>query len=80
MGRLFDEEEAPHCPVCDGPCTHDFERGPFVFPDRLPKATDGAADPVPEKAKKQNRRGRRPEQHTKNRPTEDRMVRPDEDR
>lgn len=62
--------------MCDGPCTEDFERGPYVFPDRLPRAQDGTADPSPDKKEpKPNRRGKRARK-----PSEDRMIRPSEDR
>ena len=75
MGRLLDDGEAPICPVCDGPCTEEFERSENVVPDRLPQAEDGSADPEPVKPARVNRRGRRA-----HRLAEDRMHRPSEDR
>lgn len=78
ISRLF--REIPTCPLCDGPCTHDFPRSEYRIPDRLPESDDRSADPVPVKAPKPNRRGRRPEHHAPEGPDEDRMVRPSEDR
>lgn len=74
--------EVPVCPMCDGPCKHDFPRSEFSFPDRLPMAPPErrTGDPKPEKVKKANLRGRRPVNHAPKGPAEDRMVRPSEDR
>ncbi len=80
LSRLF--REVPECPLCDGPCTHEFERSEWVFPDHLPQGdpANRTADPEPVKETKPNRRGRRPEVHTPKGPEEDRMVKPSEDR
>jgi hypothetical protein len=81
ISRLF--REIPTCPVCDGPCTHEFERSPWRLPDRLPTIRDDgtidATPPAPPEPKP-NKRGRRPEQHAPKGPEEDRMIRPEEDR
>jgi hypothetical protein len=70
-------DPVPDCPVCDGPCTHEFERSDLRIPDRLPKANTTRPDGVDEPARepKPNRRGKR-----SHRPAEDRMHRPSEDR
>lgn len=70
----------PLCPMCEGPCVHEFERGPYVFPDRLPKAKDGSADPEPAPPVKVRKRGRRPSRIGPTGPVEDRMHRPESDR
>lgn len=62
--------EVPVCPMCDGPCTHEFTRSEHRFPDALPKDT-----PEEPTAPKPNRRGKR-----MHRPSEDRAHRPSEDR
>lgn len=76
--RMF--REVPVCPLCDGPCQHEFERSEYRFPDRLPVSDDRSTYPPPPKEPKPNRRGRRPEHHAPQGPQEDRMVKPDEDR
>lgn len=47
--------------MCDGPCTHLFERSDLRIPDRLPKANTTRPDGVPEPvaAVKPNLRGKR---------------------
>lgn len=79
LARIPRAEDVPVCPVCDGPCTHEFERGEYVFPDRLRKTPPehGSRDPEPEKPKVKRRRGKR----AKHGPDEDRMRRgPEHDR
>lgn len=82
MPRLANSgSEVPVCPVCDDqPCTHEFERGEYVFPDRLPKAPLDRATRDPDDSKPRTvkrKRGKR----KKRGPEEDRMVRgPAEDR
>lgn len=75
-------EPIPACPFCGGPCTHDFERSDYAFPDRLPVAPPerrtGDPDVVPHP--RANLRGRRPEHHAPGRPVEDRARRPEADR
>jgi len=81
MGLRRFLREVPDCPVCEGPCREAFERSKWVYPDRLPRAKDGSADPEPVKPKKVNRRGRRPGRDMAvHGPIEDRMRRPSDDR
>lgn len=80
MGFRFRHQAGtPDCPICDGPCADMFPRSEYVFPDRLPEAKDGSADPKPKPVRKPNRRGRRPE-HAPVGPSEDRARKPSEDR
>ena len=80
LKRLF--RETPECPICDGPCTHDFPRSEFVFPENLPVGDPGNRSSMPPEppATKPNRRGRRPESHAPKGPEEDRMIRLEDDR
>lgn len=64
----------PDCPICEGPCTHEFERSEFVIPDRLPKGE--GSNPAPVKVAKANLRGRRAHHG----PEENRAKKPDDDR
>jgi len=67
--------EAPVCPICEGPCTHDLERSEYVFPDRLPRATDGSADPLPEaEPRRAGKRAHRPAEDRAHHPSEDRSA------
>lgn len=52
---------APVCPMCDGPCTHEFERSDMRIPDRLPEANTTRPEGVdaPVKVPTPNRKGRR---------------------
>lgn len=68
MGQLQASNPTPQCPVCDGPCTHEFERSDMRIPDKL--------TPEPPKPPKPNPRGKR----AIHGPEQDRMVRPSEDR
>jgi len=70
--------EAPVCPLCnDGPCQEPFERGPYVFPDRLRRSDDdpSRADDVEPEPKPKRITGR-----AHHGPENDRMHRPSEDR
>lgn len=60
------------CPLCDGPCTHDLERGEYRLGDPMdkhPSRKREEAKPMPKK---------RP--HGKRRPAEDRARHLSEDR
>lgn len=76
MGQSFrDLIEGPEgCPICEGPCTHEFERGEYVLGGPMDKHPSRAKDreevePVPRKRP----RGKR-------RPAEDRARHLSEDR
>lgn len=73
-GTSVPETALPVCPLCDGPCTHDFPRSEYRMPDRLPESDHNEAKPAP--PVKENRRGKRAHHG----PAEDRMRRPSEDR
>lgn len=73
MGQsLRDLNEGPEdCPICEGPCTHEFERGEYVL--------GGPMDKHPSRAKpKEVEPVKRPK--GKRRPAEDRARHRAEDR
>lgn len=78
MGQsLRDLREGPEdCPICEGPCTHEMERGEYVLGGPRELHPDHPNNPKRKEAKAMPTK--RP--HGKRRPAEDRSHRPSEDR
>ena len=72
MGQsLRDLNEGPEdCPICEGPCTHEFERGEYVFGGPMANHPTRKADRPEKEVAPVTKRP-----HGKHRPAEDRARR-----